>query len=123
MIEVTDAQVYQTTREVVAEQPDYIYQNPLGHTAISENSVACYYVHDDKPGCVVGAVLHRLGVPLKYLSDREGLRGDQVALGLTNMSPDTAMFLRRVQIGQDRGLTWGDALGRAEMNTPATIFV
>jgi hypothetical protein len=119
MIEVTTEQVYRTAREVVAEKPDYVYINPMG--ARAGDGANCYYVHGNEPGCVVGAVLHRLGVPLEELARFESTNGYIVSATLTNMEDRTASFLRKLQWYQDNGRNWLTALSDAEATFPEPI--
>jgi hypothetical protein len=112
-IKVTADQVMQTLREVVAERPDYVYEVPEGYAA--ETNVSCYYVHGDVPGCVVGHVLNRLGVPLSDLALVEGRGAYKVVDWFLNITdPDGVVDVEHVlsvaQSRQDRGDSWGEAL-------------
>lgn len=117
-INVTGSAVLDTLREVVAERPDYVYSAPEDQVT---ESLSCYYVHgsgsDATPGCVVGHVLNRLGVPLEVLSTYEGRDADYVAARVLDVSDDWAAdaphALAVAQIEQDRGAAWGKALARA----------
>jgi hypothetical protein len=115
-INVTAEKVLETLREVVAERPDYVYEAPEGYTAATW--VAGFYVHGDVPGCVVGHVLNRLGVPLEHLALVEGRDAYKVADWFLNITdPDGAMDVEHVlsvaQSRQDRGDSWGTALEAA----------
>lgn len=104
----TDEQVMTTLREVVAENPDYVYESP-DRTA----DIPCLYVHDDKPGCLVGHVLNRLGVELEDLSEYEGSDADKfVRPGF--VSERAGRVLQHAQFEQDRGDAWRYALDAAE---------
>lgn len=113
-IEVTDEQVLKTLREVVAENPDFVYHKQR-HQGFF---MRCLYVHnkDTHPscGCVVGHVLHRLGVPLEELSKLElnpaNVLVDRYLRG-TDWSEE---ILVDIQIHQDQGHSWGQALKIAE---------
>jgi hypothetical protein len=105
-VNVTAEKVLETLREVVAERPDYVYEAPEGYTAGA--GVTCFYVHGDVPGCVVGHVLNRLGVPLSDLALVEGRGAYKVADWFLNITdPDGAVdvehVLYAVQMRQDRG--------------------
>ncbi len=114
MIEVTMEDVVRVAEEVVSTQLDYVYTNPNGLAAIQQASTDCFYVHGDAPGCVVGHILHRLGVPLEDLSYYEGLRANSVLLDLGDEEvikmPNRAVSLLQCMQGeQDTGKTWGEA--------------
>jgi hypothetical protein len=114
MITVSGERVIEVLREVVAERPDYVYAAPIG--VVTESSPTCFYVHgegaDAVCGCVVGAVLNRLGVPLETLAQHEGTPAQHVAETLLETDSDVISMLRRVQVAQDHGASWGDALAR-----------
>lgn len=110
----SDDQVMNALREVVAENPDKVYQAPEHMKSFSDDP-SCFYAHanesggDLKPGCVVGHVLHRLGVSLDDLTENEGLGAHAVvpALGIKGVSEEMGLILRRVQRLQDQGDSWG----------------
>lgn len=117
---VTAERVMDVTREVVAERPGYVYSAPE-HMDTAE--LDCLYVHTDAdgsnpvPGCAVAHVLNRLGVPLDALAIREGDSAYPVVGAVLDISGDAAdaqTFLNSVQMAQDAGRTWGDALEYAE---------
>lgn len=111
MSAITDEKIMATLREVVAERPEFIYQKPLA----SEGNVAvCRYVHGDVPGCLVGQVLHRLGVSLGTLSVHEGQPAHSLADTLDIGSQAVRWALNAAQTAQDGGSTWGEALACAE---------
>jgi hypothetical protein len=95
-------------REVVAERPDFVYEEPDGGTT-------CYYVWEDCPSCLVGHVLHRLGVPLEVMAERNTAqvhaRGFAAAVGLTWLA---TRALKHAQDQQDAGEPWSAALDAAE---------
>lgn len=121
-------EVRETLKGVVADAaPDFVYTDPNGIRADQnhDRSIKCAYVHGDKPGCIVGQVLHRLGVPLATLAECEDSTATQAVkhvMGLDNVyncdlpSDVRAIsgYLRNVQVEQDTGRTWSDALKRAE---------
>jgi hypothetical protein len=66
-------------------------------------------------GCVVGAALHRLGVPLETLQKYEGspaslVMVDTIDLNSMHDAMNAGDFLGRVQREQDGGTPWGEAL-------------
>lgn len=96
----------------VAEKPFFPDQPdaPWGTT--------CLYVHDEEegqiPGCIVGNVMHRLGVPLEDLKKVEG----DNAHGLIGqlqipVNQHVTRLLNRAQASQDEGQTWGKAVQAA----------
>jgi hypothetical protein len=115
-MQITDDDVIRTLREVVAERPDYVYERPAHmHGGLP----SCLYVHyteagEREPGCIVGQVLHRLGVPLETLERHEGHTAAYVATdAVGSMSDDIARILDTAQYRQDEGKTWGEALADA----------
>ncbi|MFI2909437.1 hypothetical protein ACG2OD_14425 [Streptomyces sp. PDY-4] len=115
---LTDAQVMSTLREIVSESPDKVYEAP---ESMADEYGGCFYVHNNddgtkSAGCIVGQVLHRLGVSLEDLSKGETYSANAaVALaGVQGVSEDVVYFLRMVQSRQDRGTPWGEALQFAE---------
>lgn len=119
---VTPAEVLSTLREVVQGKEDYLYQAP-DHQRTGGNT--CFYVHRDAvtdektPGCLVGHVLNRLGVPLSELAKCEGTRASIVIEHLQNeeQNPVNAYIRRtldKAQQIQDNSGTWGEALREAE---------
>ncbi|WP_030997529.1 hypothetical protein [Streptomyces sp. NRRL F-5630] len=115
-IKVTADEVMSTLRAVVAERPDYVYARPEA----DNRAAACLYVHHDdgtaKPGCLVGTVLHRLGVPLVELAKWEGEGACSMVPSVTNLEwEDTStLALQTAQEAQDAGVTWAEALAAAE---------
>jgi hypothetical protein len=118
-IKVTEAQVKTALIEAVAEKgDDYVYTNPDGESATGA-AASCYYVHGDKPGCLVGNALHRLGVPLSALEAHEMRGAYSVAKELIDVTDSSSTFtmLAEVQDSQDNGAMWGDALAYAGVVT------
>jgi hypothetical protein len=125
----TDEQIQATLAEVVAESPEKVYLAP-DHMAISDYEdsplagLSCFYVHTDEAGnnpecgCLVGAVLYRLGVPLETLAENEGKGAWEVGgnLGLPSAS---RRLLANVQDAQDNGIPWAEALRTAEQDGAA----
>ena len=108
-ITTNDQEVITTLRAVVAERPDYVYTNPF-----PDDAGTCRYVHGDTPGCLVGHVLHRLGVPLEELSRHEGKNACSVAADLLDgISSDASWAIEHAQFRQDLGDTWAEALKAA----------
>ncbi|MDQ1016674.1 hypothetical protein [Streptomyces afghaniensis] len=113
-IALTDEQVLSTLRDVAEESPEKVYEAP---EHLRDEWGSCYYVHRDEDGnesagCIVGTVLHRLGVPLAELRKAETYGADAAIplIGVTGISASVSSFLRHVQRKQDRGQTWSNAV-------------
>lgn len=118
--QISDTKVLETLREIVAEQPDYVYKSPEHQRGVFAR---CFYVHTDPAvphdidkavaGCLVGHVLNRLGVSLLELKQHEGEDAKYAAdnLGLGSVA---GCVLQRAQGAQDDGETWAGALATAE---------
>lgn len=119
-----------TLREVVAEQPDYVYTLPAH---MQGGNYVCCYVHTDADtgepqaaGCVVGAVLDRLGIPLAGIEALEGAGATQavpVFLNITGpLAAKAVEVLDCAQAYQDGGAPWGVALANAEAVVGTTLL-
>lgn len=120
MIEITKSRVIEVLTEIVDEfGEDHRYVNPDGVAAAS--GVDCMYVHGDKPGCIAGHALHRLGVPLEAMARIESetvcrTNMELIGVRITDLEDgyeDEASPLYAAQAAQDRGETWGEALSAA----------
>jgi hypothetical protein len=121
-IELTEENVTETFRQILAEFGDQaVYVRPPD----AESNAACLYVHDGatgpRPGCIVGHLLHRLGVSYEALRAREGYTANAILFGndpdnplklLLRLPLSLADRIRAVQIAQDHGKTWGEAVRR-----------
>lgn len=112
--------------KLAEERPNFNYKNQLG--AVWQGHVGCFYTagpsNGDGEGCIVGQALMRLGVDQCDLSPHEGKRASDVYYGLTERprreatgawvvdsgEVGTLRKINLIQIGQDRGLSWGEAL-------------
>jgi hypothetical protein len=113
---ITDEKIMATLREVVAERPEFIYQKPPA----SEGRVpVCRYVHGDVPGCLIGHVLHRLGVSLETLSVQEGQPAQHLTETLGIGGDAVRWAMGAAQSVQDSGSTWSEALAGAERELAA----
>lgn len=125
-ITVSGEKFINTLREVAAERPDYVYEAPdsLRTPGYEE---ACFYVHPspDGPvaGCIIGATLERLGVPLdvlKYFEHDSAGRVMDVLLNITGpmagAARDIAVAAQDAQDGSLNGgkLNWSDAVAHGE---------
>lgn len=121
-ITLTDTQVLATLIEVAGENPEKVYEVPA---IMADEWGSCFYVHHNEDGtqsagCIVGQVLHRLGVSLENLKKAETY-GASAAVGLAGvdgLSERMKDFLRSVQRKQDDGHTWGDSLTLAQAAYP-----
>lgn len=112
-IHLTYDKVRQLTDEAVAARgADYRYKKPPTRDI-------CLYVHRDAdgnktPGCLVGDVLVRAGVPIDVLDDDSlGPVGSLLYTlpdGMVEIDEDAHDFLSDAQFKQDFGETWGDAV-------------
>jgi hypothetical protein len=115
-IVLTDTQVLSALRQIAEENPEKVYEAPAD---MRDDWGSCYYVHRDdqgneSPGCIVGQVLHRLGVPLADLKKAETLGATAAVQRTTEgVSDNVANLLRYVQVKQDRGQTWSKAVADA----------
>jgi hypothetical protein len=94
---------------------------------------SCYYVHGNKPGCIVGQIAHRLGVPLAELRKHEGTGSNMVvrdhfAFPSAVQEDGAREFLSTLQAAQDGNdgdpttrMTWADALAHALSYIPAGV--
>ena len=76
-------------------------------------------MHGNEPGCIVGNVLHRLGVPLETLAQYEATPAYDVAQsliseGVLTSNGEAMRLLNVAQIAQDSGMNWGDTVRRAK---------
>lgn len=102
--DTTDEEFIRALREISESYPDRIYRSIPGN--------GCRYVHDGCPSCLIGHVMHRLGVPLDELECWEGVN---VAIVVKRMMPGISPSLRKslmkIQARQDSGLPWLQAVG------------
>lgn len=111
MIELTMTRTRKLLTEAVAEKgADYVYVNKDGKLADGTGEVECHYVHGDQPGCIVGNVLHRAGVPLDVLGEYEAQNIDHLSQSLLTAEPRVKLLLNHIQAHQDVGVPWGEAV-------------
>lgn len=74
------------------------------------------HVHDRQPSCIVGHVFSEMGI-LHMVRQSSGVAAAQFDLNFLDdgFSPAVYEVLKRAQLGQDAGLTWGDVLAEAEL--------
>lgn len=98
-------------REVVAEfGDDYVYPEDHKELEFNGSTPSCVYVHDDKPSCVVGQILHRHGVSIDQLMLNEFRNARVVAFQLAGADDKARFFLSEIQSHQDKGHPWGESL-------------
>jgi hypothetical protein len=100
-------------REVAAEKPDFVYDAPYG---------GCVYVADKQPSCIVGQAAWRLGLIDATFEKDDGINMSGVTTFLRELGADLGddetlygrEFLDTVQVKQDEGVPWGDAVEIAD---------
>lgn len=104
-------EVRTVAQDIVAEKgEDYVYRRP------SEAHGARYvHVSLPEPGCLIGHILHRFGVPLISLLEQEHLSVDRLLTSLRICADSRIVqWLLRAQGLQDAGVQWGTALRHAD---------
>lgn len=116
MIEITHQSVVDGLSAIVAEcGEDFVYPSRGGE---------CVYVYNGKPDCIVGRFLASVGVPVERLAkaDTVDLDGSIAAgdllerlqqEGIASADRFARNILQVVQVKQDGGHTWGEALDMA----------
>lgn len=111
MIELSLVMTKELLAEAVAEKgADFVYVNKYGQQADQSGDVTCQYVHGDQPGCIVGNVLHRAGVPLDELGQYETHSVDDLGQRLFTAEARVKLLLNHIQGHQDVGVPWGEAV-------------
>lgn len=127
MSTLTDEQVLETLRQVVAEVgEDHFYNFEVLDDGYR---LPCVYQQDGAPRCIVGHVLARL-LPDEWLG-LEVVKANLTATRLgglfsyydAHMSGPAAHALRAAQRQQDAGKPWGEALAAAEREYAAAALV
>lgn len=112
MIELNEQNVAEALREAVRKRgADFVYPeewtNSLGN---------CEYVVNGEPACIVGEVLHSLGVPLSRLKPNNSVANKLFQLehaGVLVYTQGAMRVLRVAQRVQDAGLPWGVTVKKA----------
>lgn len=106
MIDLTNLPVEETLTRLCKASPDFRYDGD-----------PCMYVKDGEPSCLVGQVLHELGVPIERLEacDNSAFPGilSLIRAGWFTATPRQHELLGAVQNFQDAGDPWGQCLGQA----------
>lgn len=112
---LTFGDALQLLNEVIDEfGEDYVYGS-------EDDLVHCFYLHGDDPGCGVGHVLVRAGVPLDVLRAADEADCSQVleVAEFRRFADDDALqLLADFQAEQDARSTWGKALAVALAPVP-----
>jgi len=113
--EVTDELFEATLREVVAENPDFVY--PAASIRMKQNDWhngggACVYAHPDgSPACVIGHVVYRLTPELLPYYHADPQNASDLLAGLyPKVSAGVRVAASEAQSSQDNGSSWQEAL-------------
>jgi hypothetical protein len=110
-------------REVVAEfGEDYLYPEDHKRGEIERDGISsCVYVHDGKPSCLVGQILHKHGVSLEDLAANEFQGAWSVSERYAGADYHAKFFLDVAQGKQDSGMSWGEAVRLAVEHVKAQL--
>lgn len=119
MTAITFDDIAKKTIEIINSNPDFNYHEfRKKQKEITEEirwtQISCLYFDEDgEPSCIFGQVMHFLNID--FIEIWEGI---DIASVLTDflklrISVDEQAWLVEIQQGQDRKLTWGDALVNA----------
>lgn len=108
--------IHAICKAVGAKSYNYVYE--------SDEFGTCRYEMNDEPSCIVGTVLHLLGVSisdLKSLDCAEGGTDANLGVGISRLTQEGRLIctdeqkdiLSNLQFDQDAGITWTVALWRA----------
>jgi hypothetical protein len=104
-IDATEEAFTAAMRAAVAERgEDYVYPR-------EERGYACVYTFNGEPDCLIGLALFKMGVPITFLQDCDGMNnalGVLLDLGFSRYVADAADWAQSLQ---DKGHTWGESLG------------
>lgn len=111
---VTEAEFTAAMEAAIAERgPDWVYPRGQYGWGFGQLDHACLYVRADvdEPACIIGAVLHRLGFPLRRLREHEAQGSDEVLdTLLPELDPAVRSAASAAQDRQDDGFSWGYVL-------------
>lgn len=104
--------VRKIVRDIAHYAPDFVYKTP------NEEDRTCLYWHKEtnSPGCIYGHALKHLGVDVST-GDFEDIGIDSVLQELTGEANVPPWFMH-VQLLQDSGISWGDAVADADEEYP-----
>jgi hypothetical protein len=128
MLHIDLATAKRLVNEAVTEKgKNYIYPFNACVYAVEADTMYSYVDDDgslqgdavtteDAPACIVGVALYKGGVPLRWLL-RNAYKGDAPDIlceaedfGLLTFDEDVVKWLTCVQIRQDQGVSWGEAV-------------
>lgn len=82
----------------------------------------CYYFYNSEPHCIMGQALTNLGVSkdsIMVCSNQGKARVTQTLIRLgVNVTIDEEFWLNGLQLQQDQGIPWGDALRSTDYSNP-----
>lgn len=108
-VTINKQQAIDYLNKAIIDKQDFVYSTPLG-------TAYCRYAHEDEPGCLVGNVFYAAGCSMEDLEAFDEI-GDVMEVhyqsNLIKMSNDAARLLQRVQLLQDNGDSWGEAVKQA----------
>lgn len=115
----TTMDILEEVKVLAKSKPDYVYLAP-------DPDQFCSYVGGtdgtgEGHGCIVGQALMRHGVSMEDLVEVEGTYAGHAVMVLLGLDPGTPVmggrgardFLNAVQMFQDEGCQWGEALEEA----------
>ena len=115
----TISQVEQKIREFAALAPDFVYTPD--ETATRPSQYCKYEPDENNPcGCIVGAAARELGVILDHSTASAGIALRRA--GVDDASSGIS-WVRTVQMRQDQGATWADAVRYADRQFNRRIAV
>jgi hypothetical protein len=107
---VTADQIITEVRRIAAENPDFRYRDHLN------GGEKCFYneTEDGEPACIMGQALANLGHAVDPVYEQKGV--EHVLIHQFGLHPgyQQGMWLTEVQISQDRGATWAEAVETAD---------
>lgn len=108
---ITDKQFLDTLKDVVKENPDYVYAEDEKFLDDFDEVSCLYFGEDRKPACVVGHVFDRLSVDPDVVMAHNGMPfGFNYFRELfSGLSSDFIEHVSIVQRYQDEGSTWAEA--------------
>jgi hypothetical protein len=124
MKSVTFKETLEAMKAAVSEKGDeYVYERQEHPNVGLHGSLGvCLNTTPDgkKTGCIVGDVLHRLGVSLTWLGCGENINNSAAGLlsklrheELYDFDRNSLLLLSEAQSLQDTGTPWGEALSKA----------
>lgn len=109
--EITDDLFLSTLKDVVEENPDYVYAEDEKFLDDFDEVSCVYFDEDGKPACVVGHVFDRLGVDPDVIMAQNGMPFvfNYFRKLFSGLSHDFVDRVSIVQRHQDGGSTWAEA--------------